>query len=72
MGSLPLMSSASEFRDQKERPRKTHCQAGHPLTPSNTREEVTVCDGKVYLVRTCKTCERTGKRAKRRQDSSSR
>ena len=66
------MSSTSEFRDKKERPRKTHCQAGHPLTPSNTREEVTVRDGKVYLVRTCKTCERTGGRAKRRQDSSSR
>ena len=65
------MSSASEFRDPPKRRRKTHCQAGHPLTPSNTREEVTVRNGKVYLVRTCKTCERTGQRSKRKRDSPS-
>jgi hypothetical protein len=53
------MSLASEFhKHAKQRKRQTHCQAGHPFTPTNTREEVCVRHGKVYLVRICKACER--------------
>ena len=53
------MSLASEFhKHTKKRKRQTHCQAGHPFTSSNTREEVCVRNDKLYLVRICKACER--------------
>jgi len=55
----PAMSLASEFRKHtNHRKRQTHCQAGHPFTFSNTREEVCMRNGKAYLVRICKACER--------------
>ena len=53
------MSFTPEFRKHAaKRKRQTHCKAGHPFTPENTREEVSVRGGKEYVMRICKACER--------------
>ena len=41
------MSFTSEFQKHaQQRKRQTHCQAGHPFTPTNTREEVSIRNDK--------------------------
>lgn len=53
------MAFASEFRKHAQKRKiQTHCHAGHPFTEANTREEVSIRNGKKYVVRICKACER--------------
>jgi len=60
------MAFTREFRKQAgKRGGQTHCQAGHPLLPSNTREEVCIRNGREYIVRICKACERERQRKRR-------
>lgn len=62
-----VMSFTPEFRKHAaKRKRQTHCKAGHPFTPENTREEVSVRGAKKYVMRTCKACEREREMKKRR------
>jgi hypothetical protein len=60
-----------EFRRREQlRRNQTHCHAGHPLTPHNTREEVCSRNGREYVLRICKACER--QRQRQRKKSSAR
>lgn len=60
-----------EFRKHEEqRKRQTHCHAGHPLTPANTRRQLVKRGGKEYVVRICKACER--ERQSKKKNASSR
>ena len=40
------------------RSRQTHCRNGHPLTPQNTRLQTCERNGRTYVVRSCRACER--------------
>lgn len=48
-----------ESRDRRKRP--THCPAGHPFTPENTRMQR---GSSGCLTRICRTCERARSRAR--------
>jgi hypothetical protein len=62
------MTFMDKFRKHaEERSRRTHCHAGHPLTPGNTRKQVCIRGGKEYVLRICKACERDRQKDKSRQ-----
>ncbi len=61
---MTFMDTPRFRRHEEMRKQQTHCHAGHPLTPENTRQEVFTRRGKEYVVRICKACERERQRKK--------
>lgn len=47
----------------ERRSRQTHCHNGHPLTPDNTRVQTYERNGRTYVVRSCRACQRSRRRA---------
>ena len=51
------------FREYLEsRAQQTHCREGHPLTPANTRMQICVREGRKYVIRICRACQRARRR----------
>ena len=63
-GFRPMAFTPQFRRYAQKRKGQTHCHTGHPLTSANTREELCIRNGKEYVVRICKACERERQRKK--------
>lgn len=61
---MTFMDTPRFRRYEQQRKRQTHCHVGHPLTAANTREQVSVRNGREYVVRICKACERERQKRK--------
>jgi hypothetical protein len=47
------------------RPRQTECYMGHAYTAENLRVGRTTINGRTYVVRRCRVCERRNQRLRR-------
>jgi len=55
---MSFLDTPRYYQYVQGRSRQTHCRNGHPLTSQNTRLQTCERNGRTYVVRSCRACER--------------
>ncbi len=58
IATMSFLDTPRYYQYVQGRSRQTHCRNGHPLTSQNTRLQTCERNGRTYVVRSCRACER--------------